>query len=49
MEERKQELLEMIDALDTKNEMNYIEGAFRFYIDNLSFFLPWDNLARSGS
>ena len=34
MEERKQELLEMIDALDTKNEMNYIEGAFRFYIDN---------------
>ena len=34
MEERKQELLEMIEALDTKNEMNYIEGAFRFFIDN---------------
>ena len=34
METRKQELLEMIEALDTKNEMNYIEGAFRFFVDN---------------
>ena len=34
MEERKRELLEMIEALDTKNEINYIEGAFRYYIDN---------------
>ena len=34
MEERKQYIQQIIQALKTKNEIAYIEGAFRHYIDN---------------
>ena len=54
MEERKQYIQQIIQALKTKNEIAYIEGAFRHYIDNkisereLDFILKkqWWKVAR---